>query len=252
MTPQSVESLELTADGRVIGDRILGFRFRNAGEPSDWTWQTKQNFVGLVNTPALARLAVELNEQDRSLRIHTDDLLLTEGAVASQSDRAEIEDIFTEFVLTLDINPLTGHPERQPVALVGDGKQSLFHDTAAGLVTLHSMESLDAVAHSLEDTALDGRRFRSNIVVSGLNEPFEEMSWIGQRVAIGDTEFKVIKAVNRCLVTHANPVTGRRDHNIMDTLVSNFTPEKPQFAVTLKVISGDGKLAIGDSISVID
>lgn len=251
MTPQPMESIDLTADGRVVGDRVFGFRFKNAGDPSDWSWQTKQNFVGLVNTPGLARLNVDFDGQSKILKVHSGDLLLIDHSVDSDESRAQIEEIFTDFVLSLDENPLEGHPERQPVVLVGDGKQPLFHDTAAGLVTLHGSESLDAVTNSLGVSMFDGRRFRSNVVVSGLNEPFEEMSWIGRNVAIGNSQFKVIKAVNRCLVTHANPVTGLRDHDVMNTLVRDFTPEKPQFAITLELISGVQKLAVGDSLTVL-
>ena len=242
----------MTPDGRVKGDRVLGFRFRNAGAPSDWSWHTKNNFVGLVNTPILARLTVEFDEVSKALRIHADDLLVIDERVDGESARAKIEQEFTDYVLTIDENPLSDHPERQPVVLVGDGTQPLFHDTADGLVTLHSTESLNAVAGSLGETDLDGRRFRSNIIVSGLGEPFGELSWIHKRVLIGNTEFKAIKSVNRCLVTHANPTTGRRDHDVMRTLVSNFTAETPQFAVMLKAVSGDRKIRVGDSLSVID
>lgn len=251
MTPQSLDSIELTQDGRVVGDRVLGFRFRNAGDPSDWSWQTKQNFVGLVNTPELATLSTEFDHETQFLRIHARDILIAEGLTNDPAARAEIESNFTDFVMSLDINPLAGHPERYPVTLVGDGVQPLFHDTAAGLVTLHSEESLAAVGASLNANAFDGRRFRSNIVVTGPERPFDEMSWVNRNVTIGDNEFKVIKPVTRCLVTHANPVTGQRDHDVMNNLVSNFTPEKPQFAVTLKLISGDRKLHTGDLVRVI-
>lgn len=251
MTPQRMESIELTADGRVEGDRVLGFRFRNAGDPSDWSWQTKQNFVGLVNTPQLATLAVEFDRDSTNLKIHSQGLLIADGPVSDPESRAQIERNFTDLVLDLPDNPLSPRPERYPVNLVGDGKQPLFHDTAAGLVTLYCEDSLQALADSLGDTEFDGRRFRSNIVVRGLDEPFEEMSWIGRSVAIGDTEFKVIKAVNRCLVTHANPVTGQRDHDVMGKLVGEFTPEKPQFAITLEAKSGSRRLSIDDEVKVL-
>ncbi len=252
LTPQRVDAIRLTDDGRVGGDRVLGFRFRDAGDPADWSWQTKNNFVGLINTPGLARLAAEFNSETKILKIHADDLCIVEGEIDDPDSRAQIERSFTDFVLDLDENPLSDHPERCPVTLVGDGSQPLFHDTAAGLVTLHSETSLEALASSLDTPELDGRRFRSNIVVSGLNEPFEEMSWVGGRVAIGETEFKVIKPVNRCLVTHANPVTGKRDKDIMNSLVHKFTPEKPQFAVTLQTISSERTVSVGDELKLID
>ncbi len=250
MTPERVGAIQLTDDGRIKGDRVLGFRFRNAGSPHDWSWQTKQNFVGLVNTPALATISVEFAESSRTLRISDKALLIAEGSIDDARDRGRIEQSFTDYVSTLDINPLGAHPERQPVALLGDGKQPLFHDNVAGLVTLHSEESAEALAGALGDESLDGLRFRTNIVVSGVGEPFAEMAWIGKTIRIGEAEFKAIKAVNRCLVTHANPVTGIRDRDIMKTLVAEFTPEKPQFAIMLKLVSGYGPIKQGDLIEL--
>ncbi len=252
LTPERLEAISLTKDGRVVGDRVLGFRFRNAGNPDDWSWQTKHNFVGLVNTPALATLITELDENSNRLRIHAEDLQIIDGRIDDPNERRTIELAFTDYVATLPDNPLTNHPERCPVTLVGDGEQPLFHDTAAGLVTLHSEESLAALGDSLNETGIDGRRFRSNIVVRGLGKPFEEMSWVGKRIAIGNTEFKVTKPVTRCLVTHANPVTGRRDLDVMKTLVSDFTPEKPQFAVMLQATGGDRILANGHELVLVD
>lgn len=252
MTPGRVNAIELTDAGRIKGDRVLGFRFRSAGDPSDWSWHTKQNFVGLVNTPALARLTVEFDSDSLRLRIAEKGMVIVEGRIADDSDRSTIEQTFSDYVATLDINPLADHPERQPPHLLGDGKQPLFHDTAAGLVTLHSEESLAALADKLDEEALSGLRFRSNIVVSGVGEPFAEMSWVGRRICIGETEFKVIKPVNRCLVTHANPVTGARDHDIMNTLVSHFTPETPQFAVMLQAAAGQNTVTRGEAVSLIE
>ena len=252
MTPERVSRIELTSDGRIQGDRVLGFRFRNAGGRKDWSWQTKQNYVGLVNTPGLARLTVEYDLNTKYLRISEKGMVIAEGGIEDGADRFVIEEAFSDYVSTLDINPIANHRDRQPACLVGDGEQPLFHDTAAGLVTLHSEESLGALADAIGDETLNGLRFRSNIVVSGVPKPFSEMSWVGKRVYIGQTEFKITKSVNRCLVTHANPITGVRDYDIMNTLVTHFTPERPQFAVMLEAVSGPNTVIEGEVVSVGD
>jgi uncharacterized protein YcbX len=251
MTPEQMPALHLTPDGRVQGDRVLGFRFQNAGAPSDWTWQTKHNFVGLVNTPGLAKLQVEFNDSAKTLRIHAGDLLIAEGSINEEADREHLASMLADYILTLEVNPLEGFPERQPPFLVGDGVQPLFHDSATGLVTMYSAESLAALGEKLDDKDLDGRRFRGNIVVSGVAEPFEELSWVGRNVRIGGTEFTVTKPVVRCLVTHANPVTGERDHDIMNTLVSHFTPDSPLFAITLEAVSGTRQISLDDPVELI-
>ena len=251
MTPENVPLLRLTTDGRVEGDRVLGFRFNSAGDPSDWSWQTKQNFVGLVNTPGLAALNVEFDVTTRTLRIFTGNLSLADGSIDDETGRVRLSRQLEEYVLTLEVNPLEGHPERSPIVLVGDGVQPLFHDSQQGLVTMYSAESLDALGEKLNEDALDGRRFRANVVIRGVGEPFEELSWTGRHVRIGETEFVVTKPVTRCLVTHANPVTGRRDHDVMTALVRHFTPDSPQFAVTLQAVSGTRHISSGDPVVLV-
>ncbi|MDA0677001.1 MAG: MOSC domain-containing protein, partial [Chloroflexi bacterium] len=121
---------------------------------------------------------------------------------------------------------------------------------ADGLITLYSTESLAALGAAVGDTELDGRRFRSNIVISGMPTAFNELSWINKSLRIGDMEFVVIKAITRCLVTHANPATGERDRDIMNTLTTQFTGEVPQFAVKLQLISRPGVVRLGNAIEI--
>ncbi|MDA1297694.1 MAG: MOSC domain-containing protein [Chloroflexi bacterium] len=251
MTPEQLPSLRLTPDGRVEGDRVLGFRFGDAGDALDWSWQNKRNFVGLVNTPGLAKLNVEFAGAARRLRIHAGGLLIAEGPIDGDAARADIARLLADYILTLEVNPLAGFPERQPIVLVGDGVQPLFHDTAEGLVTMYSAESLNALGEKLGDPGIDGRRFRANVVIGGCSEPFEELSWAGRRIRIGQTVFTVTKPVTRCLVTHANPVTGSRDRDVLNALTRHFTPENPQFAVTLRAVSGSGLINSGDSVELI-
>ena len=50
-----------------------------------------------------------------------------------------------------------------------------YQDSPAGTVTLHSTASLEALRESLGDPELDGLRFRSNIVIDGV-EAWEEFT----------------------------------------------------------------------------
>jgi uncharacterized protein YcbX len=250
LTPESCNSLAILQDGRVNGDRVLAFRFQDAGDPSDWTWQTKHNFVGLVNTPGLARLWATYDEDARHLQIYENSLLIIDGSIDDPSHRTAVSRTFTDYVMTLDENPLKDHPERCPLVLVGNGEQPLFHDSADGLITLFSTASLAALGTAVGDTELDARRFRSNIVVSGMPTAFNELSWINKSLRIGDMEFVVTKAITRCLVTHANPETGERDRDIMNTLSRQFTGDVPQFGVKLQLISEPGIVKLGDTIEI--
>ncbi len=51
-TPEACEVLEVLAQGRIAGDRVLGIRFANSGVIDD-AWSTKHEFIALVNTPGM-------------------------------------------------------------------------------------------------------------------------------------------------------------------------------------------------------
>jgi hypothetical protein len=249
-TPERMERLSVMPDGRVAGDRVLAFRLGDVAPADDLEWRRKSNYIALANTPGMARMSVSFDETARRLRMDAGGITIADGSI--DDDREAIAAAITEFVLSLDDSPLTGHPERQPLMLVGDGRRGLFHDTPDGQVTLYSEESLAALGAKLGDPALDGRRFRANIAISGVSEPFEELSWAGKRIAIGDAEFRVLRPVTRCLATHANPVTGQRDRAVMDALVAHFTPEKPQFAVMLEPLSAPCAVEAGATVRILD
>ena len=247
-TPERRSELSVV-DGRVTGDRVLAFRFADKGSVDDWKWQTKHNFVALVNTPGMALLELGFDDVSRVLSLRFQGELFAEGSINTEEDRIYLCEAVGEYVTSLDDNPLVGHPERVPLKLVGDGKQGLFHDTSAGGVTVHGAESLKSL-ESQVGAPVDGRRFRTNVVIDGV-EAWEELGWTG-RISIGDHEYRVVNPVTRCLTTHANPVSGERDMQVMDGLVDTNGVEAPTFAVRLEP-SRRGlttSISLGDSVVV--
>jgi uncharacterized protein YcbX len=245
-TPERVDELRVV-DGKVVGDRVLGFRFADQGAVDDWKWRRKANFVGLVNSPGIALLELEFDSEKRVLTLNYEGGVFARGSVDSEEDRLDLSEAVGEYITALGINPLMDHPERVPLNLVGDGKQGLFHDFENGGVTLHSVESLKAL-RSQTGTEIDGRRFRTNVVIEGVGA-WEELSWRGT-ISIGGTAYKVDKLVPRCLVTHANPVTGERDEDIMASLISANGMEAPTFAIQLVPVDNLAEIRVGDSVVV--
>ena len=243
-TPERTDALKIL-DGRVTGDRVLAFRFANKGNADDLTWQTKHSFLALVNTPALGLLELKFDHVARTLSLRLEDAYAIDGSIDSEKDRFDICQAVGEFVSSLDVNPLVKQPERLPLMLVGDGRRGLFHDTAAGGLTVHSAESLSAV-ETRTKLAIDGRRFRTNIVIDDV-EAWEEFSWSG-RLSIGMYEYKVVKPVTRCLAIHANPVTGARDIQLLDTLVRANRIDVPTFGIRVEPVEYESKISLGDSV----
>jgi len=244
-TPEVVERISVLPGGRVAGDRVLNFRFADA-PVADTTWCRKYHGVVLANTPGLARLQVRFDDRTLRLKIIVLNQILIEDTL-DEAGRQRLVDAITGYVLSLTENPLQGEPARLPLKLVGDGTTPRYQDNEAGQVTLHSRESLASAGAALGDANLNERRFRHNIVIDGV-PAWEEQSWVGGKVRVGGVEFETVVPKVRCLATHANPLTGERDLEVMQTLVQAFKQQQPTFGVGM-LSSAGGEIRVGDEVS---
>lgn len=248
-TPEECDTLTVLDEGRIAGDRVLGIRFADT-QAADDAWSKKTEMVALMNTPGLARLHMKFEEEALRLRLSVASTVLVDE-VLSNAGRRRLATAVADYVLTLDENPLAGHPERLPLRVIGDGITPRYHDAEAGQVTLHGRGSLQALTAVLANAEGSELRFRSNIALEGLGA-WEEHSWVGKKVRIGTVEFDVIRPKFRCLATHANPQTGERDLPILTTLTKVFGQEKPTFAVAMVPSRAGGHIHVGDHVTLVD
>ncbi len=248
-TPETCEVLTVLDEGRIAGDRVLGIRFANSNALDD-AWSKKHEFVALVNTPALARLKLRFDHDALRLRISLEDKVLVDEAL-DYNGRKRIASTIENYVLQLDENPLSSHPDRLPLRVVGDGITSRYQDNEAGLITLHSRESLAVLAAAVGDADLSELRFRSNIAIEGV-DAWEELNWAGRKIRIGQVIFDAMTPKVRCLATHSNPNSGERDLPILKTLIRTFHQEKPTFAIGMATSGAGGQIRIGDKVSLLD
>lgn len=247
-TAEECGSLTVLPEGRVAGDRVLGVRFADTEAPDD-AWSRKTGMLALINTPGLARLTVAFDERALRLRLSLDTRLFADEVLHSEG-RKRIGAALADYVIRLDPNPLSDHPQRLPLRLIGDGHTPRYHDEQAGRITLHGRGSLKAI-EGVIGAELNEVRFRSNIALDGLFA-WEEQNWVGRKIRIGSLEFDVVKAKTRCLATHANPTTGERDLPILTTLTQKFGQENPTFAVAMVPSHGGGQIRLGDKLTVVN
>jgi MOSC domain-containing protein len=74
-------------------------------------------------------------------------------------------------------------------------------------ISICSMESLQALASAANEDAVDGRRFRQNIYISGTAAHGED-EWIGGTVRVGEAVIRVKVRDIRCVMTTRDPDTG--------------------------------------------
>ena len=248
-TPEACETLTVLDEGRIAGDRVLGIRFADTAA-ADEAWSKKTEMVALMNTPGLALLHLTLEAEALRLRLSVASTIIVD-AVLNEEGRKRLATAVAAYVLTLDENPLSGHPERLPLRVIGDGITPRYHDAEAGQVTLHGRGSLHALTAALANTEGSELRFRSNMALEGLGA-WEEHSWVGRKVRIGTVTFVVVRPKVRCLATHANPTTGERDVPILTTLTTVFGQEKPTFGVAMVPSQAGGRVHVGDHVTLVE
>ncbi|MPC17558.1 Mitochondrial amidoxime reducing component 2 [Portunus trituberculatus] len=133
----------------------------------------------------------------------------------------------------------------------------LYADTCAFMLT--SETSLADLNSRLErPITLDW--FRSNIVVRGVKEPYDEDDYAFVR--IGDVVFRRLKPCDRCVFTNVDPEVGKKceDGEPINTLkkyrhvdgpekLQRTWAQKPVFGVHLG-IDACGKVCVGDKVEV--
>ncbi|WP_243229065.1 MOSC domain-containing protein [Microbacterium sp. CIAB417] len=256
-TPEARDELVVQPDGRIAGDRVLAFRFADATTPEDRdgldSWP-KSKGLALESFPTLAELRLTYDDTARRVRIMRGDALLAQAGL-DEDGRRELSEAVTAFVMESAEAKRLRRPGRLPIVLVGDGERSRFQDRARGYVSVHSTASVAALGAALEQE-IDDRRFRSNIVIDGV-EAWDELDWTGD-VRIGDVRFTPAGPIVRCLATHANPDTGVRDARVLTTLTSRIGQAEPTLGrlLLLPGVSGDvddrsgrgGVIRVGDEV----
>jgi hypothetical protein len=247
-TPESRQALTILPDGRIAGDRVLGFRFADTPEP-DEAWSRKHGMVALMHTPGIARLRLNFDDTAMRLRISLDGEVIADAALDTEGRRRLCE-VVGAYVSQLGESGLKDHPEHLPLRLIGDGRTPRYHDRPDGYVTLHGRASVAALAKALGDPDLSELRFRSNVAIEGL-EPWQEQAWLGETLRIGHVRFRAHAPIRRCLATHANPQTGERDRPVLTTLTRTLGQEEPTMAVALVPLNA-GEIRLGDELTLED
>ncbi|MGN8026648.1 MOSC domain-containing protein [Microbacterium sp. 22242] len=258
-TPEPRESLTVQADGRIAGDRVLAFRFADAATPEDRDgldhWP-KSKGLALESFPGLAALRLTHDDDAQRVRIEHGGSTLVEAGL-DDDGRAELSAAVTDFVLASAEGRRLRRPGRLPLTLVGDGVRARFQDRAQGYVSVHGTASVAALSTALGQTVGD-RRFRSNVVIDGL-EAWEELGWEGG-IRIGEVRFDAAGPIVRCLATHADPDSGERDAKVLTTLTGTVGQQEPTLGrlLILPGVSGavddatgtGGTIRVGDEVVV--
>lgn len=127
--------------------------------------------------------------------------------------------------------------------LVGDDAE-LTRD--ASIAEFDEAPILITTDGALEALGEDRRRFRPNLVVSGV-EGLAERDWLGKRLRVGPTELVVQEHCERCLVTTIDPDTLEVEPKILKRI-------REEFGALMGVyceVAVPGEIAEGDPVEVL-
>jgi uncharacterized protein YcbX len=136
----------------------------------------------------------------------------------------------------------------EPVRLVrtdrdGDGPDELP-------LTVVSFASVEELGRRGENPGLDALRFRINLELDDA-APFEEDTWDGCRVRVGDAVIRIVGQIPRCAVTTQDPTTGLRDWNTLKH-IARIRPLMPTNQVPFGVyatVETPGMVRVGDDVT---
>jgi uncharacterized protein YcbX len=204
----------------------------------------------------LVRVRASYDPEAESLAITFPDGLVVNGS-ADGSGPPVVTDISGRSVSGRIVEGAIGHAFSdyigQDVRLVrtdhdGDGPD-VHHLT---LVSWASVRDLARRAGHEGD--LDARRFRINLELEGC-EPYEEDTWDGKRVAVGNAVLRLHGQIPRCIVTTQGPETGVKDFDTLHEiaryrpLIAN--PRGIPFGMYAEV-EEPGTAAVGDAVIPLD
>jgi uncharacterized protein YcbX len=119
-----------------------------------------------------------------------------------------------------------------------------------GSVTLVTTGSLALLAERLGAPAA-GERFRATFEVDTGDLPAHaEDDWVGRTLALGSAEVTVRGVVPRCAVVDHDPVSGRRDRDVLRTLAGYRRGQGEVFFGVDAEVTGPGRVQTGDRVEL--
>jgi len=236
-TPEALAGTELKAHDDFPDDRLYAVENGPSGfDPDRPAFVSKTRFTVLAQIPEVALI-----------RTRYDDGVLTAEADGRGGTACDLRTAAgrTAFGAWLETAVPPVHV-RGPFKVV-HAPGHRFMDHPKGAVSLINLSSAAALGAKI-GKRLDPLRFRANVYIAGWPAWVETALTPGSRLRLGGAEIEVFKPIKRCVATHVDPQTGRRDIDVVDAL--RTFEGHVDCGVYVHVIEG-GPVSIGDPVEVL-
>ncbi|PLX38650.1 MAG: MOSC domain-containing protein [Hyphomicrobiales bacterium] len=189
-------------------DRAYAIEFRDSGfDEENPQHVSKSKFLQMALFNELAPLKTSVDTASKTLTVRTPEgEIAVEASLDTPEGRRAIEDAFAKLLKS---------PPTRPLRLVA-GRTIALTDQRRPLISLINLASVADLGSAMAMN-LDPARFRGNLYIDGW-DAWAETGLIGKTLRIGDAEFSVEKAIERCVATELDLETGTRNAPVLDTL----------------------------------
>ena len=209
-------------------------------DPRRPEWLSKIHFIMLMRDEKLAQLQTRFDAESGVLTIAESGRVL----VRERMTEAEGCKLVAEFFADLLGNGVNG-PLRvveAPGHAFADARRKP-NATSDKYVSLINRASIAALEEAM-GVPVDPIRFRANVYFDGASA-WSEHDWIDSEIALGAARLRVVSPITRCAATQVNPVTAKRDLDIVAALGRAFG--HINMGVYAEVVAG-GEVALGDAL----
>ncbi|MEM1198182.1 MAG: MOSC domain-containing protein [Pseudomonadota bacterium] len=208
-------------------------------DPANPSFLPKANFLMLMRDEKLAALDTSFDGESQVLTVFRDGKQVARGCLADKLGCQLLEQFFAAYAK----DSLRG---AVPKIVSAEGHS--FSDVPmkwVSIINVASVKDVERVARK----PVHPMRFRGNIYLEGL-EPWEEFNWLDRTLSIGGAPvLEVTERITRCAAINVDPETGARDMSLPRTLDVGFGHEDCGIYAR---VAADAKIAVGDTVSVID
>jgi uncharacterized protein len=207
-------------------------------DPQHPEWLPKTRFVMLMRDEKLALLETRFDPESGVLIIAENEQVVLRGRLTEPEGCQLVAQFFANFLGDAVDRPL--RIVEAPGHAFADARRKP-NATTGKYVSLINRASIAALVEAM-GVPVEPIRFRANVYFDGASA-WCEHDWIGSEITLGAARLRVIAPITRCAATQVNPVTAKRDLDIVAALERAFG--HINMGVYAEVLAG-GEIAIGD------
>jgi uncharacterized protein YcbX len=241
LSAEKMDRVELTPGECLPHDRRFAIALGSTHfDPERPEWLSKINFIMLMRDEKLAQLWTHFDAESGVLAIAENGQVLLQERITEPAGCKLAAEFFDNFLGDRVNGPL--HVVAAPGHSFADArrKPNATTDKYVSLINRASIAALEAAM----GVPVDPIRFRANFYFDGA-AAWREHDWVGSEISLGVARLRVISPITRCAATQVNPVTAKRDLDVVAALGRAFG--HINMGIYAEVMIG-GEIAAGDAL----